>query len=313
MQMQQLRYFTAIARAGSFSQAAKDLFMTQPPLSASIANLEDELDTQLFTRHSRGVSLTPAGEAVLRYAERVTAGEEDLRRVVSDLQAGRAGNIVIGYSHTLSVPLIPQILRKISQVGSTLGWTLRETDPVSVIESVLEGECDVGLVATAASDDIQTLHKPYLVVDRIGEIPLVLALPPSMTWLDDRISLEDIEGWEFAVPLRSLRSGLRVELATAFLRAGLVPPLTRDVPSLRAAIPPVSAGALLSFVPQNFQSLFHPGLVTFRPVADGPRDLEVSLVYRQDSRQTPVVRRFRRILDVVARDGDLVTGTCRRS
>jgi len=302
MQMQQLRYFTAVARAGSFSQAAKDLFMTQPPLSASIANLEDELGTQLFTRHSRGVSLTTTGDAVLRYAERVIAGEKDLHRIVSDLQAGRAGNIVIGYSHTLSVPLMPQILREFSQAGSTLGWTVREADPVSVIESVLGGECDVGLVATAASDDIQTLHKPHLVVDRIGEIPLVLALPPNMSWPNDRIALKDVKDWEFAVPLRSLRSGLRVELATAFLRAGLVPPLTRDVPSLRAAIPPVSAGALLSFVPKNFQALFHPDLVAFRPVEDGPRDLEVSLVYRHESREMPVVRRFRSVLDIIARD-----------
>src|SRR5699024_943759 len=182
-----------------------------------------------------------------------------------NLPAGRAGSIVIGCSPTLSVPLMPTILREFSQGGSTLGWPLREADPVSVFESVLGGECAVGLVATAASDDIQTLSKPYLVVDRIGEIPLVLAVPPDMRWPAARMALKDVHEWQFAVPLRSLRSGLRVDLATAFLHAGLAPPLTMDVPSLRAAIPPVSAGALLSLVPQNFQNLFHPDLITFRP------------------------------------------------
>lgn len=302
MRMQQLHYFTAVVRAGSFSQAAKDLYMTQPPLSSAIAKLEEQLGAQLLVRHSRGVSLTTAGEAVLRYAARVTQGEKELIQTVNDLQEGRAGNLIVGYSHILSVPFIAGILRELSRQSPKLGLTLHETDPVLVVDSVIQGDYDVGLVATAATDDIRTMHQPMLAVDRVGEIPMMAALPPQLKWPAGPVSLADLENFEVAVPSRSLRAGLHVELATAFLQADLKPPQTRAVSNLMAVLPMVASGVAIAFVPASFQDFVHPGLVQFRNVQDGPRALEISSIYKAENLSMQTVERFKEVAASVCSD-----------
>ena len=71
MELRQLRYFLKVAELLSFSEAAKNLFITQSTLSQQIKQLETELDTMLFERNSHEVSLTEAGEKLVRYAEKV--------------------------------------------------------------------------------------------------------------------------------------------------------------------------------------------------------------------------------------------------
>lgn len=77
MNFQQCRYVEVVARVGSFSQAAKELYMTQPNLSCSIKDLENELGVQLFTRSNTGARLTEDGHDFLKYAKRII-GELDL-------------------------------------------------------------------------------------------------------------------------------------------------------------------------------------------------------------------------------------------
>ena len=77
MNFQQCRYVEVVARVGSFSQAAKELYMTQPNLSCSIKDLENELGVQLFTRSNTGTRLTEDGHDFLKYAKRII-GELDL-------------------------------------------------------------------------------------------------------------------------------------------------------------------------------------------------------------------------------------------
>ena len=71
MNFQQCRYVQTIAETGSFSKAAKKLFLTQPNLSASIRDLEEELGVQLFERSNTGAKLTDDGHDFLKYAKRI--------------------------------------------------------------------------------------------------------------------------------------------------------------------------------------------------------------------------------------------------
>ena len=71
MNIQQCRYVVAIAKAGSFSEAAKQLYVTQPSLSSAVKDLEEELAVQLFIRSKSGVNLTEEGVDFLVYANRI--------------------------------------------------------------------------------------------------------------------------------------------------------------------------------------------------------------------------------------------------
>lgn len=72
MTLQQLKYITAIAEAGSMNEAAKSLFVSQPSLSGAVRELEEEAGIEIFTRTNKGVRLTPEGEEFLGYARQLT-------------------------------------------------------------------------------------------------------------------------------------------------------------------------------------------------------------------------------------------------
>lgn len=80
MELRHLRYFVAVADSCHFGQAAEQLHIAQPALSYAIRQLENELDATLFTRTTRRVSLTPAGEFLRAEAGRILAGVDEAER-----------------------------------------------------------------------------------------------------------------------------------------------------------------------------------------------------------------------------------------
>lgn len=103
MDFRQLRYFVAVAEALSFSEAARRLHVSQPPLSVQIKALEDELGSTLLERSRHHVALTPAGELFLDKARAALANLDQAREVVRQVASGEAGEIRVGF--TASVPM----------------------------------------------------------------------------------------------------------------------------------------------------------------------------------------------------------------
>ncbi|WP_344785205.1 LysR family transcriptional regulator [Microbacterium kribbense] len=291
--MRQLRYFVAITQAGSFSRAATELYMTQPPLSAAIAQLEQEIGTRLLIRSPRGVSPTTTGREFLRYAERILAEEREIRRRMTALEHGLTGTIEIGCSPALTSSHLPAVLGHLATAGAEVDVHYQQADPLAIIDAVRARRLDVGLLATAAAEDLRTLYHPELDVETLEHVEMVIALPPDENNLPPTISLRDVATREFAIPFRSMRHGVRASLMIAFDRAGLAPPRVRDVPSMLEALPLVTAGLVVAVVPLGFCSLIHPDRVAFRRLVDGPDPLEVYSVARSEDVELPVVRRFR--------------------
>src|SRR5262245_44756541 len=102
MNLQQLTYFLAAAEHGSFSRAARALYLAQPSLSEQVRALEAELGVELFARAGRGVVLTEAGRAFRPEAERVLAALTAAREAVVDVRELRGGTLSIGMFGTAS-------------------------------------------------------------------------------------------------------------------------------------------------------------------------------------------------------------------
>ena len=109
MDIRQLRYFIAIAEAGSLSFAAQKLHIAQPSLSQHLANMEQELDVQLVVRSSRGSALTAEGEVLLRHAHEICDKLKNCMSEMRELSREIAGNVRFGMppsvSMVMSVPL----------------------------------------------------------------------------------------------------------------------------------------------------------------------------------------------------------------
>lgn len=86
MSLRRLKVFRAVARSGSFTQAALELGMTQPAVSFQVKQLEDELQVRLIDRSTRDLKLTPAGERVLAYADQMVGLQEAMQREIADFR-----------------------------------------------------------------------------------------------------------------------------------------------------------------------------------------------------------------------------------
>ena len=92
-----LRYFATVAEEGQFSRAAEKLHIAQPALSQAMARLESDLGFKLLDRHSRGVTLTPAGEMFLEKAREALAAEDDALSTAGSLARNLEGAVAFGY------------------------------------------------------------------------------------------------------------------------------------------------------------------------------------------------------------------------
>ena len=114
MEMHQLRYTVAVARAGNFSRAAEQCRVAQPSLSQQIQKLEDELGERLFDRLKSGVKLTPAGEIFLPRAVRILEEAESARREMRDAHSLARGTLNIGVLPTIAPYFLPPIIARFS-------------------------------------------------------------------------------------------------------------------------------------------------------------------------------------------------------
>ena len=148
MELRHLRCFLAVAEERHFGRAAQRLSMTQPPLSLSIQQLEASLGVALFVRNSRGVSLTPAGEALVSPARALLDGAAAAAREAREVAQGVAGRLQVGFAGTVLYRGLPPILRAFAADHPRLRLTLRELSSSDQLIELQHGRLDAGFVHT---------------------------------------------------------------------------------------------------------------------------------------------------------------------
>jgi len=110
MDLRQLRYFVAVARSRSFIGASRLLHISQPALGYQIKRLEEALKVDLFSRHSRGVTLTQAGVELLEHAEAILDRLRSAEEAIKPFQRKLMGQLSLGVTPTSGRVLVPEIL-----------------------------------------------------------------------------------------------------------------------------------------------------------------------------------------------------------
>lgn len=140
-----LRYFLAVAEAGSFSRAAKSVSVTQPTLSAGIAKLERQLGTRLFNRDRQGVSLTPAGSRFLVRARRIAAEYEE---ALQDIQHVPEPQLLrVGVLNTIPTDVIETVLSHHRKARPNEVLELLDGNERDIAERLDRGRIDIALTA----------------------------------------------------------------------------------------------------------------------------------------------------------------------
>lgn len=146
MNLEQLRGFYTIVQEGSFTKAAKKLFRTQPAISAQIKLLEDELGEPLFQRIGKKVHLTQAGEILRQHVVSIFDHLDIAQRQIQELHGLQRGRLVIGSSDTITIYILPEILKTYRQRYPNIEIAIRNKTSLEVAELVLEGVVDFGIV-----------------------------------------------------------------------------------------------------------------------------------------------------------------------
>lgn len=149
MDTQNLKAFLEVAESGSFSLAAEKLHLTQPAVSKRVAQLEDQLDTALFDRIGRKVSLTEAGEALLPHARNVQLELQAAERSVRDLAGEVAGQLRLATSHHIGLHRLPPVLSYFSKAYNAVHIDIDFMDSEQAYDLTLRGEVELAVVTLA--------------------------------------------------------------------------------------------------------------------------------------------------------------------
>lgn len=146
------RAFLQVAKDGSFSKAAKKLYVSQPSLSQCIKRIESELNTTLIDRSCTPLVLTEAGKIFLEEVQKIQLIRENIIQKIADFSNFNKGHVLIGSSHTRSAWLMSQILPKFFQKYSGIKVDVVDHSTAELGEYARSGEVDFALVYEPIND-----------------------------------------------------------------------------------------------------------------------------------------------------------------
>ncbi|MEM9704134.1 MAG: LysR family transcriptional regulator, partial [Planctomycetota bacterium] len=180
MELTPLRYFLRAADRENFTQAAKELSVSQSALSRAVAGLEQELGRPLFERAGRCVTLTDAGRTFRAEAAKIVGLADDARAALID--DGRTGTVRLAIIPTLAPHLLPGLLRAFRETKPEASVRISEEVTAECVRRLRAGESDLALLSLPVPD-------PSLHVERLYDEELVAVLPAGHR-LADRPTLE---------------------------------------------------------------------------------------------------------------------------
>lgn len=246
-----LRIFVAIAETNSFSRAAKQVFRTTSAVSMQIKRLEEMLETQLFVREARRVSLTREGETLLRYSRRLLKLNEDA--VSEFLRPSLSGTVKFGTPDDIGTRILPGVLADFARSHPAVQVDVVVGSSQTMMERIESGEIDLALITSGSEGQAghgSVVHtEPLVWAQRAGgtaieRSPLPVAFAsPGCIWRATALAALDRAGIPYRVAYTSehcagQQAAMEADLAVAPFPLGLIRKPIRQVPE-SAGLPPL--------------------------------------------------------------------------
>jgi DNA-binding transcriptional LysR family regulator len=274
MDYDQLASFLEVAKLSSFSRAAEKIYRTQPAISAQVRLLEQECGEKLFDRSGKKVMLTPAGEILRRYAEKILGLQKEALQAIAELNQTPRGKLYIGANEATCLYVLPKTFAHFKQLYPLVQISIYRNFSHKIIQKVQEGAVDLGIVTLPQSstnmevipvfrDEVQAvvpknhpLAKNRIVtIAELAQFPMILPKTGHTRVVIDRLLRDHRDKLQISMELAS------VETQKKFVGAGLgISLLSRSYAQAE-----VAAG-LLRLIPLAGQKLYR----------------ELGLIYRRD-------------------------------
>jgi len=297
--LRQLQVFSAVARHGSFTRAAKDLHLTQPAVSMQVKQLETQAGLPLIETTGKQARATEAGEEVLAYARAIFAQVEDLKATLDALRGLESGRLRISAATTANyfVPILLSIFHaRYPGADVSLDVTNRQT----LLDQLAENEADM-VIMGAPPGEMELEAGAFM------ENPLVIIAPRDHPFADVAdIPLSEMNGRTFLV--RETGSGTRQAMERFFSAHGVSFKTGMEVTSDEAIKQSVQAGLGLGFMSRDAVQMERElDRLAILDVQHTPLRRQWYVVHRKSKRLSPLAETFKRFLldeaaEVLGRD-----------
>jgi len=295
MELRHLRYFIAVAEAGSLTLAAeKRLHKAQPSLSRQIRALEDEIGTQLIVRSVRGIELTAAGRVFLDYARlaltQAEAGKEAARRAAQPAKA----SLALGFLSGTEMELLPGVMRVLQDELPNIEVKLTSDYSPRLAEALTKGTLDAAFMRPEP-------HAGALIYKRVRTEPLIVVFPSGHRLAARKsVQLRAIKGELFIKPSKTAPT-LRKIIEEGLKRSGLDVRSDHEVHNLAHAFSMIVSTGAVTLLPAYAKNYLPPS-VTSRPIKGATPTVDLVVGYNRSS-TSPAMKLF------VARLDRLIAGT----
>lgn len=195
MDTQSLEAFIAVAETGSFSVAGEQIYLSQPAVSKRIALLEEQLDSRLFDRIARTVTLTEAGRQLLPRAEHILREIESARQAIADLSGAVSGSLRLAISHHIGLHRIPPLLKTYTTSYPTVEVDINFMDSERAYEEILHGRYELAAITLAPEPN------PRLNTVELWPDTLAFMVAPDHPLADMApVSLRELSGYPAILP-----------------------------------------------------------------------------------------------------------------
>jgi len=280
MELRHLRYFVTVAELGSISRAATKLFIAQPPLSAQIKQLEEEVGASLLVRLPRGVQLTPAGLSFLEDARAVLARAEQAIVRAREQQVGQRSTLRIGLMPSATQSLLPTLIRRFESAGLNLQIEAQERVPsTKQLQALRNAEIDIGFIRPAQSNP-----QPEWVAE-IND-PYCLALPERHPLAQTQavLPLPSLASEVFVAFSRFAESDYYDQTTALCEEAGFTPDVRHTATQFMSVLTMVACGLGVAIVPASC-ALLLPQHVRLRPLSGLERNSRLVLIRSRERLQ----------------------------
>jgi DNA-binding transcriptional LysR family regulator len=278
MEIRHLLYFKAVAQHLHFRNAAASLFISQPPLSRQIKELEEELGAQLFLRNNKRVVLTDAGKYFAASVDSMLAQLEESKNITRQIHlAADSGELKIGYISSVYQPHLAEVLKALRVAYPYIKTSLYERPTIKQIEALEQGKLDVGILRAP-------VQSAKLTVQTLFFDPFMVVIPSAgKTFINHNDLADFIKTKPFIFFNKEYAPHYYDKLVEICHRLGFTPDITHEVNNVHSIVQLVEAGLGVSILPLSLKQQYLNLQLSFIELSGIPVNTEVVLAYKKSN------------------------------
>ena len=289
MELRPLRSFCTVAERGSFSQAARVLYVSQSAISEQIASLEAELGLKLIDRSRRAIRLTPHGELFLPEAKKTLEAAGAAIEVARRSLRGEIGTLRIGFFAGGIGATFPKVIRAFRVRHPHVRVALVEMGATAQWKALLAGELDIGFTRS-----LDAAFGQQLASETVHHDPIYAVLPRSHRLAGAEVEMAALAEERFVMCERETSPALFDKVMQLCAEAGFSPAIANTSAVWSSIVMLVQAGEGIALLPMNLQHL-RAGDLAFCPLKAQDASVELVMAWSA-ARDSAVLESFRKMV-----------------